>query len=72
MYSLWQAMKKSEKNWKLVQLLRIVDSLEEAKYFLQQNGAVLLTEPNQTPGSRIMFVKHPDGSVAEYVQPLPH
>lgn len=50
----------------------VVDSLEEVKYFLQQNGAVLLTEPKQTPGSWIMFVKHPDGSVAEYVQPLSH
>jgi len=50
----------------------MVDSIQEAKNFLQQNGAVCLTEPKQTPGSWIMFVQHPDGSVAEYVQILLH
>lgn len=49
-----------------------VDSIQEAKKFLEERGAVCLTEPRQTPGSWIMFVKHPDGSIAEYVQPLPH
>ncbi|MGG0287390.1 hypothetical protein ABEY41_20240 [Peribacillus butanolivorans] len=50
----------------------VVDSIQEAKNFLEERGAVCLTEPRQTPGSWIMFVKHPDGSIAEYVQPLPH
>ncbi|AEI39717.1 VOC family protein [Paenibacillus mucilaginosus] len=50
----------------------VVDSIQEARDFLQQQGAVCLTEPQQTPGSWIMFVKHPDGLVAEYVQPFPH
>lgn len=47
----------------------LVDSIQEASIELQKRGAVCLTEPKRTPGSWIMLVKHPDGLIAEYVEP---
>ncbi|AHV96349.1 glyoxalase/bleomycin resistance/dioxygenase family protein [Paenibacillus sabinae] len=49
----------------------LVDSIQEAAVYLQQHGAVCLTEPKRTPGSWIMLAKHPDGLIAEYVQVVP-
>src|SRR5690242_12787623 len=45
-----------------------VDSLLEAREILLQNGATILEEPKTVPTGQNMHVKHPDGTLIEYVE----
>jgi predicted enzyme related to lactoylglutathione lyase len=52
----------------------LVDSLEEFHRFLVAHGATVLSPPQRVPTGINMTVRHPDGSVFEYVEhhkPLP-
>jgi len=46
----------------------LVDSLDEFKAYLEEKGAEIIRGPNKVPTGRNMTVKHPDGSVIEYVE----
>jgi predicted enzyme related to lactoylglutathione lyase len=46
----------------------LVDSLDEFKAYLEEKGAEILRGPNKVPTGRNMTVKHPDGSIIEYVE----
>lgn len=46
----------------------LVDSLDEFKAYLEEKGAELIRGPNKVPTGRNMTVRHPDGSVIEYVE----
>lgn len=46
----------------------LVDSVDEFKYFLEQNGGKILRGPNNVPTGKNMTVEHPDGAIFEYVQ----
>lgn len=46
----------------------IVDSLQDFKNNLLNNGAELLDIPKDVPTGQNMRFKHPDGTIAEYVQ----
>ncbi|MCL4310537.1 MAG: VOC family protein [Actinomycetota bacterium] len=46
----------------------VVDSLNDFKDKLVKYGAVLLKEPETVPTGTNMIVRHPDGSVVEYVE----
>ena len=46
----------------------VVDSLNDFKDKLMKYGAVLLKEPETVPTGMNMIVRHPDGSVVEYVE----
>ncbi|MBP2642519.1 MAG: hypothetical protein H6Q67_406 [Firmicutes bacterium] len=46
----------------------VVDSVDEFKNFLEVSGAKVIREPKSVPTGRNMTVKHPDGSIVEYVQ----
>ncbi|AKB54407.1 MULTISPECIES: VOC family protein [Methanosarcina] len=46
----------------------LVDSLNEFKAYLEEKGAEIIRGPNKVPTGRNMTVKHPDGSVIEYVE----
>ncbi|MBW4634070.1 MAG: VOC family protein [Iphinoe sp. HA4291-MV1] len=53
-----------------VQATFVVDSLEQVTSYLQQQGAVILRPPQQVPTGMNMIVKHPDGLIVEYVEPI--
>ncbi len=46
----------------------LVDSLDEYRAFLEEKGAEIIRGPAKVPTGRNMTVKHPDGSVIEYVE----
>ena len=46
----------------------LVDSIDDLKEFLQEQGATILEEPKSVPTGRNMRVKHIDGLVVEYVE----
>jgi hypothetical protein len=46
----------------------IVENIEEAKRTLLANGASVLRDIRDIPTGRMMYMKHADGSVVEYVQ----
>ncbi|MDA8213436.1 MAG: VOC family protein [Clostridia bacterium] len=46
----------------------LVDSVEEFKAHLEASGAKVLRGPRQVPTGKNMTVKHPDGSIMEYVE----
>ena len=46
----------------------IVDSIEDFRNWLQEAGAVILEEPKNVPTGRNMRVRHPDGTIIEYVE----
>lgn len=46
----------------------LVDSLDEYHRFLTANGAGIIRPPQQVPTGRNMTVRHPDGSIVEYVE----
>ena len=53
---------------KEMKLLLLVDSLNEWKEELFKKGATLLSQPQEVPTGYNMFVRHPDGSLVEYVE----
>lgn len=46
----------------------LVDSVEEFKSFLEQNGGKIIRGIKDVPTGRNMTVEHPDGTTIEYVQ----
>lgn len=44
------------------------DSLDEFKTYLEEKGAEMIRGPNTVPTGRNMTVRHPDGSIIEYVE----
>lgn len=46
----------------------LVDSIEEYKIYLEKAGASIIRGPKQVPTGINMTVKHPDGSIVEYVE----
>ena len=46
----------------------IVDDIEETRSVLLANGASIVSDIEEVPTGRMMYVKHADGSVVEYVQ----
>ena len=46
----------------------LVDSVEEFKHHLQSSGAKIVRGPNDVATGKNMTVKHPDGTIFEYVQ----
>jgi len=49
----------------------LVDSLDEFRAYLESKGAEILRGPDKVPTGRNMTVRHPDGSVMEYVEHQP-
>jgi predicted enzyme related to lactoylglutathione lyase len=58
------------KPFRSTQATFLVDSLDEFKAYLEENGAEILRGPDKVPTGRNMTVRHPDGSVIEYVEHL--
>ena len=56
------------KPFKNTQATFLVDSLDEFRAFLEENGAKIIRGPDKVPTGRNMTVRHPDGSVIEYVE----
>lgn len=56
------------KPFRSTQATFLVDSLDEFRAYLEEKGAEILRGPNKVPTGRNMTVKHPDGSVIEYVE----
>jgi predicted enzyme related to lactoylglutathione lyase len=46
----------------------LVDSLDEFRAYLEEKGAEIIRGPDKVPTGRNMTVRHPDGSVIEYVE----
>lgn len=46
----------------------LVDSLSEFKAYLEVHGSKILRGPRQVPTGINMTVRHPDGTVIEYVE----
>jgi predicted enzyme related to lactoylglutathione lyase len=46
----------------------LVDSLNDFREALIQEGAVILAEPNKVPTGVNMRAMHPDGTIIEYVE----
>jgi predicted enzyme related to lactoylglutathione lyase len=46
----------------------LVDSLGEFEEYLRINGVEILRGPQAVPTGRNMHVKHPDGTIVEYVE----
>lgn len=47
----------------------LVDSLADFRSFLERSGAAVISGPQAVPTGWNMRVRHPDGSVIEYVEP---
>jgi predicted enzyme related to lactoylglutathione lyase len=56
------------KPFRSTQATFLVDSLDEFRTFLIEKGAEIIRGPAKVPTGRNMTVKHPDGSVIEYVE----
>lgn len=56
------------KPFRITQATFLVDSLDEFRTFLEEKGADIIRGPAEVPTGRNMTVKHPDGSVIEYVE----
>lgn len=49
----------------------IVTDIEEARRVLVEGGAEIVREIEAVPTGRMLYARHPDGSVVEYVQWTP-
>ncbi|MCQ1535386.1 VOC family protein [Methanosarcina sp. KYL-1] len=56
------------KPFRATQATLLVDSIDEFKAFLEEKGAEIIRGPTEVPTGRNMTVKHPDGSILEYVE----
>jgi len=56
------------KPFRSTQATFLVDSLDGFKVYLEKKGAESIRGPNKVPTGRNMTVRHPDGSVIEYVE----
>ena len=57
-----------ERLFRQTQATFLVDSIEDFKSWLLGTGAVILEEPKKVPTGRNMRVRHPDGTIIEYVE----
>lgn len=46
----------------------LVDSIDDFRNWLPGTGTVILEEPKKVPTGRNMRVRHPDGTIIEYVE----
>lgn len=60
--------KEALKPFRSTQATLLVDSLDEFRDFLEEKGAEIIRGPAKVPTGRNMTVKHPDGSIIEYVE----
>lgn len=58
----------SLKPFKDTKVTVLVDSIDDFKVFLQEQGATILENPKSVPTGRNMRVRHMDGLVVEYVE----
>jgi predicted enzyme related to lactoylglutathione lyase len=56
------------KPFRSTQATFLVDSVDEFKAYLEEKGAKLIRGPNKVLTGRNMTVRHPDGSIIEYVE----
>ncbi len=56
------------KPFKETRVTCLVDSIDDFKAFLQEQGATILDEPKIVPTGRNMRARHADGLVVEYVE----
>lgn len=56
------------KPFRSTQATFLVDSLDDFRAFLEEKGSEIIRGPTRVPTGRNMTVKHPDGSVIEYVE----
>jgi predicted enzyme related to lactoylglutathione lyase len=56
------------RNFRQTQATFLVDSIDDFRNWLLGAGAVILEEPKKVPTGRNMRVRHPDGTVIEYVE----
>ena len=56
------------KPFRSTQATLLVNSLDEFKTYLEEKGAEIIRGPDKVPTGRNMTVRHPDGSVIEYVE----
>ncbi len=56
------------KPFKQTKVTFLVDSLDDYKDFLENNGSTIIREPSEVPTGKNMTVKHSDGLVVEYVE----
>jgi predicted enzyme related to lactoylglutathione lyase len=56
------------RNFKQTQATFLVDSIDDFRNWLSAAGAVILEEPKKVPTGRNMRVRHPDGTIIEYVE----
>lgn len=56
------------KPFKRTQSTFLVDSVEEYRVFLEENGSKIIRGPQRVPTGVHMTVQHPDGTIFEYVQ----
>jgi len=56
------------KPFKDTKVTLLVDSIEEFKSYLEENGAKIVRDIKNVPTGKNMTVEHPDGSIFEYVQ----
>jgi len=56
------------KPFKSTQATFLVDSLDDFRAYLEEKGAKIIRGPAKVPTGKNMTIKHPDGSVIEYVE----
>jgi hypothetical protein len=56
------------KPYRITMATMLVDSLDEFKAYMEGKGAEFIREPAKVPTGRNMTVRHPDGSIIEYVE----
>ncbi len=56
------------KPFRSTQATFLVDSLDEFKAYLEEKGAEIIRGPTKVPTGWNMTLRHPDGSVIEYVK----
>jgi predicted enzyme related to lactoylglutathione lyase len=54
--------------FKETQATFLVDSITEYKDYLLRNGSIILRDLKEVPTGMNMTVKHPDGTIVEYVE----
>lgn len=47
----------------------VIDSVNEAKDFVQHEGGEIMVEPLLIPSGLKMIARHPDGNIFEYIEP---
>ncbi|WP_246882364.1 hypothetical protein [Bacillus sp. WL1] len=48
----------------------VIDDLQKVKKLVFNYNGVMITEPIQVPTGMKMIVRHPDGNIIEYIEPI--